>query len=288
MLTKFVKSFIRNSRKMRRPHESKPREKMIKKIKSENENITYWADNPSESIYIKKFYNPVTCSFTDAINNHREFAIPEMGNFMQNTVEATVKLDTRTKKKTQFLSDFNSTVLIPHTIQENYSRYILFVTMSEEERTIADKLNIDISGGESVIKAIKNGEYNWEQIDYVLCSSNAVGLLSKAKKYIPETKFPSLKKETVSSDIPYMLERFKYGLSYFTKLRSIDDGFTTTTFPIGALNWEISQLYENFQKIVQDIQTKKRTIYGNFILSANLRCLPSDEMFYLNEGHFCE
>ncbi|KAL5019280.1 hypothetical protein ScPMuIL_005002 [Solemya velum] len=275
----------------RDPHVAKAKDKWKRSSKtSEMSKKSTDADHPSwvsrrplDDIWIRMYYPTPVYSIEQTITMHQEFADPTMLDNMDGLIYADMQLDMSTKKKTKFLNDVKSTILLPHHFDDSSEKTCLVICKTEEDKDKALSLGAKFAGGPEIIKQIQDGDIEKTEFDFVMATPDMVTEIMAIRSLLRE-KFPAKAKGNLSSNIEGMMELFTKGLTYESTKPEQHLGMLQV--PLGRLNMSVDELAENFSALVKSICSHRPVHLGPFIKSMKIIAPPSSETFLLKLNEY--
>ncbi|XP_077999336.1 large ribosomal subunit protein uL1m-like [Glandiceps talaboti] len=223
-----------------------------KESKSINE---YMAQEPVDDVFMLSHYPPTLYSVDEALQKLRrrlDASLDPKPN-SSRTVLLNIALDMKLQKKKK-VDPFQNVVMLPHRFRGE--RKVLCFAKKPEDIQTAKEAGADIVGGKELIEDIINGLITFE---HCVATPDVMPDLQPLKKELRK-KFPKSKRQSVSKNIPAMLNLFKNGQLYKCTTDTVD-------VPVGTLSQPNEHLEENIKAIVTAVAEHKSQKYWPFIKS---------------------
>lgn len=203
----------------------------------------------------------------EKIEKEKEYSLEEALTFIKGnalakfdeSVEVHFKLGINPKKGEE---QVRSSAVLPHGVGR--SKKVAVITTAKA--TEAKEAGADLIGGEELIEEIKTGKkVAGVDFDVVVATPEVMPKLATIAKILgPKGLMPNPKTETVTSKIKEVVEALKKG----SKVSFKNDDSGNVHQVIGKASFEVAQLKENYQAVLDVIQkVKPETMKGRYIQS---------------------
>ncbi|XP_046584842.1 39S ribosomal protein L1, mitochondrial-like isoform X1 [Haliotis rubra] len=167
---------VSKSQKLRQPHVAKEKEKWVKaktvrveKEKDKSKEHPNWINRkPVDDVWIRARYPPHCHTLEECVQRHKEHADPSMFDNMDGLVYADLELNMSTRKKTKFMRSISSTIMLPHTFDDNVVKRCAVFSKSSEDQQKARDLGAVYVGDADLIKQIVDGVIDRSEFDFAL------------------------------------------------------------------------------------------------------------------------
>lgn len=242
--------------------------------------------NPSDNVWIRRFYKWPVYSVEEAIAMHRETHHPTQANLPDALVDVCIELDMAADKKNRFIDDFYNVVRLPHDFDTKQERTVLVISRSEDVQEQALQMGATHAAGPEVIKQAQAGDINLREYDHFIAETDMLAELVAIRGLIRK-RFPNVRSGTAGTDVLAILERFTKGVEYHTAKDKYHHDYATITAPFGRLSLSPDQLEENLSVLLKDVENQKpQRKSGNLITLAKILCTPSKEMFKFDHAPY--
>ncbi|NWX22860.1 RM01 protein, partial [Aegotheles bennettii] len=165
---------------------------------------------PVDDVYLTWLYKRPSYDVEEAVGMLKKFQELDF-TYPKQFVYINVFLDMALEKKKK-VDQFSSTVLLPHRFTDETNKVLVF-TEDEQEAEIARENGAAVVGGVELIKWILEDEI---QVDFYVAVPAIIPKLIPLKNKLKK-KYPSTRRNSLSSDIPKMLQLFREGLAYMVE-----------------------------------------------------------------------
>ena len=205
--------------------------------------------------------------YRGVVEKEKEYSLEEALTFIKGnalakfdeSVEVHFKLGINPKKGEE---QVRSSAVLPHGVGR--SKKVAVITTAKA--TEAKEAGADLIGGEELIEEIKTGKkVAGVDFDVVVATPEVMPKLATIAKILgPKGLMPNPKTETVTSKIKEVVEALKKG----SKVSFKNDDSGNVHQVIGKASFEVAQLKENYQAVLDVIQkVKPETMKGRYIQS---------------------
>lgn len=238
--------------------------------------------NPSDNVWITRFYKWKVYSVAEAVDMHRETHHPTQIGLPNALLDAVIELNMTADKKNRFVDDFYSVVRMPHDFDTTQERSVLVISKNEEVKEQAIQMGATHAAGLEIIKLAQAGEINLREYDHYLADTEILPELVAIRGLIKK-KFPSVRGGTAANDVLQLLERFTKGVEYSTTKDKYHHDYATIRAPFGRLGMSNDQLEENLAALLEDVEKQRpQKKSGSLITMAMILCPPSREQFKID------
>ncbi|XP_071106859.1 large ribosomal subunit protein uL1m-like [Haliotis cracherodii] len=277
---------VTKSQKLRTPHVAKEKEKWVKakavrleKEKDKSKEHPNWMNRkPADDVWIRGRYPPQCHALEECVQRHKEYAHPSMFDNMDGLVYADLELNMSTKKKTKFMRNISSTLMLPHTFEENVVKKCAVFCKTSEDQQKARDLGALYVGDADLIKQIVDGIIDKSEFDFALATPDIMVEMLVLRGILKDM-FPRKSRGNMSSSVEEMMTLFQQGVTYTSTKHS--DAVGKLQVPLGTLNMSTEQLEENFSAYMESIKKQKAPKLGQFVSQAVLIAPPSPERFHV-------
>ncbi|KFQ27261.1 hypothetical protein N332_09838, partial [Mesitornis unicolor] len=201
-------------------------------------------DKPVDDVYLAWLYKRPSYGVEEALGLLKKYQELDFTSPKQY-IYINVSLDMALQKKKK-VDPFASVVLLPYRFTDEVNKVLVF-TEDEQEAEIARENGAAVVGGLELVKWILEDEI---QVDFYVAvpaiMPKLIPLRNKLKR-----KYPSMRRNSLGSDIPKMLHLFRDGLEYTVE----DERLIKTR--IARLDMPTEQIIANLKTVIQDICTFK-------------------------------
>ncbi|XP_054268311.1 39S ribosomal protein L1, mitochondrial-like [Macrosteles quadrilineatus] len=242
-----------------------------------------------DDVFVSRYYAWRVFDFKEAVNCHREIHHPTILNLPDSQVNLLLEMDMTTAKSTKFVDKFKKMAILPHIFEQDdlTERSILVFCKTNEQKEAAMAAGANLVGGSEIIRDVEKGKIVLPDFRFVIAHPSILPEMISIRGLL-KRKFPSLQLGTLGPNIAELVTQFKNGVEYacVKDEKTPEFGWINTT--IGRLNMEDSQLEENFQALVNDINTNRPKRPGPFITRVIMSCPPSTENLKVNIEPYLE
>ncbi|KAM6301512.1 large ribosomal subunit protein uL1m [Aegotheles albertisi] len=218
---------------------------------------------PVDDVYLTWLYKRPSYDVEEAVGMLKKFQELDF-TYPKQFVYINVFLDMALEKKKK-VDQFSSTVLLPHRFTDETNKVLVF-TEDEQEAEIARENGAAVVGGVELIKWILEDEI---QVDFYVAVPAIIPKLIPLKNKLKK-KYPSTRRNSLSSDIPKMLQLFREGLAYMVE----DEHMIKTR--IARLDMPTEQIIANLKTVIHDICSFKPPTYSPLVQRLVIRSSTSE------------
>ncbi|CAH0553170.1 unnamed protein product [Brassicogethes aeneus] len=244
-----------------------------------------WKRNPTDDVYVAKYYKWVVYPFAEAVKCHQETHSPEMYNKPNANLHVTIELNMQGEKKTRFVDNFTSVVKVPYNFDHGEERTIVVFSKNPDEQNEAITAGATLSGGSDLIKQIQNGDVSLQDFQYCIAHPNILPELVQLRGLMKK-KFPNPKMGTLDVNLGKVVDKFLNGVKYQAVKDDYEKEFGCIKTVIGSLDMDIKHLEENFSVLINDVNSMKPRRPGTFIDRCILWSPPSQEVLKVDHAVF--
>ncbi|ELW63936.1 39S ribosomal protein L1, mitochondrial [Tupaia chinensis] len=233
----------------------------IEKIKS----YPYMEGEPEDDVYLKRLYPRQIYEVDKAIHLLKKFQVLDFTSPKQGVyLDLTLDMSLGQKKKVE---PFASVLSLPYPFTSEIKKVAVF-TGNASEIEIAEENGAAFAGGTNLIQKILDDEVH---ADFYVAVPEIMPELNPLRKKLKK-RFPRLIRNSISRDIPKMLELFKTG--HEINVDEERENFLETK--IATLDMSGDQIAANLQAVINEVCRHRPLSLGPFVVRAFLRSSTSE------------
>ncbi|KAG8239526.1 hypothetical protein J437_LFUL019216 [Ladona fulva] len=199
-----------------------------------------WKRDPTDDVYLGKFYKWKVYSFAEALQCHRESHHPTVYNLPSAPLNVTIELDMRADKKNKYVEKFTRIVGIPCPFNHGETRKIVAFCKSTELQQIALDAGANVSGGSELIKSIQVGDLSMHDHQYVVAHNDILPELVSIRGLLKKN-FPTTRNGTLTNDVAECIERLSKGINYSTQRDSYEEDYGWIDTCLGTVSGHLTE-----------------------------------------------
>ncbi|NWI05723.1 RM01 protein, partial [Tichodroma muraria] len=226
---------------------------------------------PVDDVYLTWLYRRPCYPLEQAVGMLKKFQELDFTHPKQ-FVYINVFLDMALQKKKK-VDAFSSSVTLPHRFTDEVNKVLVF-TENEQEAEVAREHGAAIVGGVELIKWILEDEI---QADFYVAVPAIIPKLIPLRNKL-KRKYPSIRRNSLGSDIPKMLQFFRECHEYTVE----DESMIKTR--IARLDMPTEHIIANLKTIIHDICTFKPSNFDPIVRRLVIRSSTSEGLLLDLEG----
>ncbi|NXA89507.1 RM01 protein, partial [Melanocharis versteri] len=226
---------------------------------------------PVDDVYLTWLYKRPSYELEQAVGMLKRFQELDFTPPKQ-FVYINVSLDMALQKKKK-VDPFSSSVTLPYRFTDEVNKVLVF-TENEQEAEVARQHGAAIVGGVELIKWILEDEI---QADFYVAVPAIIPKLIPLRNKL-RRKYPSIRRNSLGSDIPQMLRFFRECHEYAVE----DESIIKTR--IARLDMPTEHIIANLKTIIHDICTFKPSNFDPIVRSLVIRSSTSEGLLLKLDG----
>ncbi|XP_053797554.1 39S ribosomal protein L1, mitochondrial isoform X2 [Vidua chalybeata] len=226
---------------------------------------------PVDDVYLTWLYRRPSYELEQAVGMLKRFQELDFTHPKQ-FVYINVFLDMALQKKKK-VDPFSSSVSLPHRFTDEVNKVLVF-TENEQEAEVAREHGAAIVGGVELIKWILEDEI---QADFYVAVPAIIPKLIPLRNKLKK-KYPSVRRNSLGSDIPRMVQFFRECHQY-----TVEDESVIKT-RIARLDMPTEHIIANLKTIIHDICTFKPSNFDPIVQRLVIRSSTSEGLLLNLDG----